>query len=440
MTNTRPKNVGIVDFAFYLPRTYVDQGDLEQFDGVSAGKYTIGLEQSAMAVCADNEDACSMSLTVVEQLVSRVNEHPVNYYVEGIDCLNACYGGTAALFNCIDWIESSAWDGRFAIAVMTDVAIYANKAARPTGGAGAIALLIGPNAPLVIENEHRVTVARDVYDFYKPRMHVESPMVDGPLSIQCYFEALRLCYDRYRQKTGKSGSILDDHDRLIFHSPFCGLVRKAYSLLYLCDHPSEFTQEQNPESFYADKTTQRKLAGQCKDRFEKQVAPSMLLAKQVGNAYTASTYLALVSCLAEASKAKENKPERILVYSYGSGYCSSMFSIRVNPDVSSEIIMIKANESIKQWLDGRLRVTAKNYDKLMTLRAQWIKRYSLGIEHNGLASVFKDAFVECNVHYLDSIDERYRRSYVKKSESKINGDTKEEEEARLNSFIDTIQV
>lgn len=36
------------------------QVELEQFDGVSAGKYTIGLGQEAMAFCCDQEDVISM--------------------------------------------------------------------------------------------------------------------------------------------------------------------------------------------------------------------------------------------------------------------------------------------------------------------------------------------------------------------------------------------
>lgn len=34
---------------------YVDQAELEKFDGVSAGKYTIGLGQTKMAFCDDRE-------------------------------------------------------------------------------------------------------------------------------------------------------------------------------------------------------------------------------------------------------------------------------------------------------------------------------------------------------------------------------------------------
>ncbi len=62
---------------------------------------------------------------------------------QGVDSLNACYGGTAALFNAVNWVESRAWDGRLAIVVAADIAMYAAGPARPSGGCGAIAMLIG---------------------------------------------------------------------------------------------------------------------------------------------------------------------------------------------------------------------------------------------------------------------------------------------------------
>lgn len=39
--------------------------------------------------------------------------------------INACYGGTAALLNAVAWVESSGWDGRYAIVVAADIAVYA---------------------------------------------------------------------------------------------------------------------------------------------------------------------------------------------------------------------------------------------------------------------------------------------------------------------------
>lgn len=138
-----PDDVGIIAVESYFPFQFVDQSELEVFDGVSAGKYTIGLGQLRMGFCTDREDINSLCLTVVNRLMER---HAISYLdigrlevgtetiidksksvktvlmqlfmdsgncnVEGVDTTNACYGGTAALFNAINWVESSSWDGK----------------------------------------------------------------------------------------------------------------------------------------------------------------------------------------------------------------------------------------------------------------------------------------------------------------------------------------
>ena len=141
-----PQDVGIIAMEVYFPSNYVDQEELEAFDGVSTGKYTIGLGQSKMGFCSDREDISSLCLTVVQRLVERnhISYHDIgrlevgtetiidksksvktvlmqlfegsgNTSVEGIDTTNACYGGTSALFNALNWVESSAWDGKCCI-------------------------------------------------------------------------------------------------------------------------------------------------------------------------------------------------------------------------------------------------------------------------------------------------------------------------------------
>lgn len=45
----------------------------------------------------------------------------------------------------------SEWDGRYALVVCGDIAVYEAGPARPTGGCGAVAMLIGADAPLVLE-------------------------------------------------------------------------------------------------------------------------------------------------------------------------------------------------------------------------------------------------------------------------------------------------
>ena len=39
------------------------------------------------------------------------------------------------------------------------------------------------------------------YDFYKPELQSEYPVVDGKLTIQCYLGALDKCYQRYKAKS-----------------------------------------------------------------------------------------------------------------------------------------------------------------------------------------------------------------------------------------------
>ena len=97
-----------------------------------------------------------------------------NHDIEGVTSVNACYGSTNAIFNTFNWIESSAWDGRYGIVVSSDIAVYPKGPARPTGGAGVICFLIGKNAPIVIEPV-RSTFIDNQYDFFKPNPCKHSP-------------------------------------------------------------------------------------------------------------------------------------------------------------------------------------------------------------------------------------------------------------------------
>jgi hydroxymethylglutaryl-CoA synthase len=190
----------------------------------------------------------------VKSVLMQLFEPSGNTNVEGVDTINACYGGTNAVFNSLNWVESSAWDGRDAIVVAGDIALYKKGNARPTGGAGCVAMLIGPNAPIVVDAGLRGTHIAHAYDFYKPDLTSEYPYVDGHYSIKCYTQAVDACYKAYnaREKTLKekrqngvaNGSDaapaaddrktpLDRFDHILFHAPTCKLVSKSYGrMLY----------------------------------------------------------------------------------------------------------------------------------------------------------------------------------------------------------------
>ncbi len=104
---------------------------------------------------------------------------------------------------------------------------------------GTIALLLGPNAPLVFEPGVRSTHALDVYDFYKPH-HSEYAAVDGKLSQWAYLSSVDHCYQRYKAKWLKRGLqqpvTVDYFDYVAFHSPYNKLVQKGFARMIFMDY------------------------------------------------------------------------------------------------------------------------------------------------------------------------------------------------------------
>ncbi|KJH44196.1 hydroxymethylglutaryl-CoA synthase [Dictyocaulus viviparus] len=306
------EDVGISAIEVYYPKNVVSQCDLEKFDGCSAGKYTIGLGQNEMGFCADNEDVVSISLTVTDALLRnyKINPKSIGFLavgtetiidksksvktelmrlfdgnddIEGVDVKNACFGGTQAVFHAIDWVYSNyATERRNAIAVLADIAVYEPGPARSTGGvayscypvlwltresfffflnpvfsilgAGAIAVLITPDAPIAFDRGLRATYMTSTWDFYKP--------IDVSLSS---FSAA------------------------MFHSPFTRMVQKALARLVY--------RALSPDSF-EDRDVMRCLIHNSKSVWEEKTYPYLELNRRIGNMYTSSLFAQLVAFLA----------------------------------------------------------------------------------------------------------------------------------------------
>ncbi|KAM0512556.1 hypothetical protein ACHAPE_008733 [Trichoderma viride] len=446
----RPQNIGIKAIEIYFPSQYVEQTELEKFDGAAAGKYTIGLGQTKMAFCDDREDIYSMSLTVTSRLIKNynidVNEigrlevgtetildksksvksvlmqlFGENTNIEGVDTLNACYGGTNAFINSVNWVESSGWDGRDAIVVAGDIALYAKGAARPTGGAGAVAILVGPNAPLVVEPGLRGTFMQHAYDFYKPDLTSEYPVVDGHFSLTCYTKALDAAYRDYCKKEAKfangttngvdsSKTPLDRFDYLTFHAPTCKLVQKSYARLLYHDFlgnadAAAFAEvapelrDMDYEKSLTDKALEKTFMGLTKKRFQERVNPAIQVATLCGNMYCASVWGGLASLLSfNDAKALENK--RIGLFSYGSGLAATFLSLRVvgNVEKMHKVLDIPAR------LEARRVVPPETYDEMCNLRKQ--AHLQKNYTPKGDAST-----IAPGTYYLEKIDDMFKREY-----------------------------
>lgn len=463
--SSRPQNIGIKAIEIYFPSQYVEQSELEKFDGVSTGKYTIGLGQTKMSFCDDREDIYSFSLTVTSKLLKNYNIDPNsigrlevgtetildksksvksvlmqlfgdNTNIQGVDNVNACYGGTNAVFNAVDWVESSAWDGRDAIVVAGDIALYAKGNARPSGGAGAVAMLIGPDAPIVIDAGMRGTYMQHAYDFYKPDLTSEYPYVDGHFSINCYSEALDAAYRAYSkrealltkgaatnghtnghvngngvQAEGPAKTPLDRFDYLCFHSPTCKLVQKSYARLlyhdYLAEPDSPAFADVPPEvrdmdykKSLTDKVVEKTFMALTKKRFQERVNASIQVATNCGNMYCASVWGGLASLVSHVDPATlEGK--RIGLFSYGSGLASSFCSFRVSGSTQKISDVLNLPKRLAQ----RRAVPPETYDAMCELR------HKAHLQKN-FTPVGDASTIAPGTYYLENVDDMFKRVYA----------------------------
>ena len=446
--------------------------------------------QTGLSFCGDREDSVSMAMTVLRQLMDRhgisankigrlevgtesevdasksIKSHLMMVLqeedsdatdVEGCDCVHACYGGTVAVQNALNWIESRSWDGRHAIVVMADVSVYPRGPARPTSGAGAVALLLGPNAPLVFERGLQASYVTNAYDFYKPNGLY--PMVDGSMSVYCYLEALDKVYERFSakfaQRSGRSFSMADA-DHALFHSPYNKLVQRAYArLLYLDlsriangatangttaavgdgDGPTTTTAtgtdgppnvgnaHSNPcEALIAvplgeghhplppaqmPKELEKALVSQSFQEYDRKVRPSSCLARLCGNMYSASVWSGIAQLIETTGGDLEGR--RILVYSYGSGISATMMSM-VGRKVEGQFSLerLQSMSDLAMRLARRAPKRPEEFEEAMALGEA---RYCTASYSPDVPAI-ED--LETGTYYLDAVDAKYRRRYCRK--------------------------
>ena len=299
---------------------------------------------------------------------------------------NACYGGTAALLTCTNWVQSWGWDGRWAVAIATDIADapeqyrFMVRAPRPESpspspirgcarsvnvcagqvGAAACAILVGPDAPLRFERE-RVTHIVDRWDFYKPiGWPTMAPIVDGPGSIDVYFSCMDACQRQITQRVGYANNV-EDHDYLVYHlgsGPkfvkhcFERTVANAY-------HDSQEGKKKGRRSLVVSASQQDHI-------FDAKVAPSLVLASRIGPMHTVSTYTNLLSLMITLRESLLGK--QILAFSYGSGAASTIWRIRV--DALPTVTWDKHAQ-----LDGRRKHSAKEFESICSRYANTYAKF-----------------------------------------------------------------
>ncbi|MFV5690577.1 hydroxymethylglutaryl-CoA synthase family protein [Flavobacterium sp. LT1R49] len=303
-----------------------------------------------------------------------------------VDFTFACIGGVDALQNCIDFVKLNPT--KKAIVVTTDFAKYdLNSTGEYTQGAGALAMLVTSNPRIIAFDNNWATSTKGVFDFFKPlrtlskeeitgnknneswfdnleaeiEIHKDQPVFDGQYSNQCYMDRTRNAYFSLKKLKNTSETIYNSWESIIMHLPYAFQGRRMLSEIYALDAESKIITGDEDASEYQNKLKGISKSEEYQNFVNKKLMPAELASSLIGNLYTGSIFMGLLSTLAHFyDTKKEISNSKFGFLAYGSGSKSKVFEGEIQPDWKTAIADIKLFETLKQSFE----IDFETYEKL----------------------------------------------------------------------------
>ncbi|GBG95583.1 hydroxymethylglutaryl-CoA synthase [Ligilactobacillus salitolerans] len=347
---------GIDKIGFATSHLYVDMSELAVARNEEPGKYLVGLGQSKMAVIPPSQDAVTLACSAADKILTDADKGEIGLVIFGtetgidnskaaamylVDLLGlpqnirafevkqACYGATAGIAIARDYLR--AHPDKKALVLGADIARYGLKTSgEPTQGGGAIALLLAASPQIMSLEEEPVYRAQNIMDFWRP-LGLSEARVQGKYSSDVYLEYFERLFAEYCQQ---NESTLNDFAALVFHLPYTKMGLKA--LRTVLDEVSPEKAEYYLQQFEAAREFNR----------------------NVGNLYTGSLYLSLLSLLQNSSRLSVG--DKVGLFSYGSGAQGEFFTGILQPGFAE----IASDQGTAQFLAARHKVSVAEYEDL----------------------------------------------------------------------------
>ena len=348
-------------------------------------------------------DAAKPSATYVHGLLEA--RFAANYgprslaHCDALDMTFACAGGVDALLNSADWVRAGR--GRKALVIAADVAKYApHSPGEYTQGAGAVALLVTEDPRILVLDDAVGVSVESAADFFKPRrrfskdelaaavggrtesgsehpfwatpeavveQYLEFPVFDGPYSNDCYVGRVREALGRYEAESGLRA--MNDWFGMCFHLPYAFQGRRMWPEIALdlyADQGLLAHVEAEAGVTEAEAGGRKALAkawsksAAYKAYVAEKIGPGEAASMRVGNMYTASIFMGLVSALLGYADRRDLGGKRLGFLSYGSGSKSKVFSGVLRANFAAQLRGI----DLESALDQRRSLTFAEYEAL----------------------------------------------------------------------------
>lgn len=404
-TSVESNPVGIDRISFTTPHYYVDLTDLAKAREIDPNKFTIGIGQSEQSVPPNNQDIVTLGAQAALPLLKYVKKDKLKMLIVGtesgvdaskssalyihnllklnscarcIEIKEACYGGTAALMTACDYVRVHK-DSQVLV-IAADIARYGlNTPGEVTQGAGAVAMLISANPHVLKINDDSVVKSCDIQDFWRP-VYQDTALARGKFSSEKYIEFFLDVWQKYSKQNSCD---LNDFAALCFHLPYTKMGLKALR---------------------AAMDSSENLSETSRVRLLEKYETSTKYSRRIGNIYTGSLYLGLLSLLELDGNTEIANPEivnpgaanpaatsiqtneiqtnsscenqkfsslkegdKIGLFSYGSGAIGEFFTGTLMQGFKQALF---ASEHI-EMLNSRVKLTVSEYEKMFNSVAKY---------------------------------------------------------------------
>lgn len=305
---------------------------------------------------------------------------------DAVDFTFACIGGVDALQNCLDFIRLNP--DKKAIVVTTDIAKYdLDSTGEYTQGAGALAMLVTSSPRIIAFDNNWAVSTKGVFDFFKPyrplskeeitgnqnneswfenleseiEIHKDQPVFDGQYSNQCYTDRTRDAYFSLKNLKNTEESLYHTWESIIMHLPYAFQGRRMLPEIYALDAQKKILSGDEDLKGYQAKLKELSKTEAYKAFVNKKLQPAEIASSLIGNLYTGSIFMGLLSALANASEKEiDLEGKKIGFLAYGSGSKSKVFEGVIQLDWKSAI----ANTKLFETLGNSFEIDFETYEKL----------------------------------------------------------------------------
>ncbi|CAM4258954.1 hydroxymethylglutaryl-CoA synthase [Streptococcus penaeicida] len=348
--------IGIDKIGFATGRYVLEMTDLAEARQTDPDKFTKGLMLDRISIAPITEDIVTLAASASEAILTDEDKEKIDMvilatessidqskaasiyvhqllgiqpFARSVEMKEACYSATAAL----DYARAhiSLHPQSRVLVLASDIAKYGiDSAGEPTQGSGSIAMLITADPAIAIINGDNIAQTRDVMDFWRPN-YSTTPYVNGIFSTKQYLDSLKTTWAEYLKRYNAS---ISDFAAFCFHIPFPKLAFKGLNKII----------DKNTASDHKNKLTQA---------FNDSIAYS----RQVGNIYTGSLYMSLLSLLENSQSLTAG--DKIGMFSYGSGAVSEIFSLQLVEGYQDRL-----DPNRQAYLDARQVISVAEYESI----------------------------------------------------------------------------